>query len=173
MDKTKWLWPLLATLFLCSHPNPTRAEGTSLTLPGGCTPLSLCFDFANINLPIAGVAGGNAVVFVGEPLNGSVAVLSRFTGNQIAQLPPPPNGFVLPFIMHSLGDGRLAVLDAGGLPRPQPFVPANPVIYEYNYSFDPLQGFTARLVRAIGFATVLVGFPEDFVHLDDGRYLLS
>jgi len=133
----------------------------------------LCFDYSNFNVPIAGVAGGNAVVFVGEPLNGSVAVLSRFTGQEIAQLPPPPNGFVLPFIMHSLGDGRLAVLDAGGLPQPQPFVPANPVIYEYAYSFSPLQGFSASLVRTVSFANVLVGFPEDFVHLGDGRYLLS
>jgi hypothetical protein len=133
----------------------------------------LCFDYANLNVPIAGVAGGNAVVFVGEPLNGSVAVLSRFTGKQIAQLPPPPNGFVLPFIMHSLGDGHLAVLDAGGLPQPQPFVPANPAIYEYKYSFSPLHEFSAALVRTISFANVLVGFPEDFVHLDDGRYLLS
>jgi len=130
-------------------------------------------DYSNFNVPIAGVAVGNAEVFVGEPLNGSVVVLLRATGQAIAQLPPPPNGFVLPFIMHSLGDGHLAVLDAGGLPQPQPFVPANPVIYEYTYGFSPSQGFSASLVRTISFASVLVGFPEDFLHLDDGRYLLS
>jgi hypothetical protein len=156
-----------------SCPELGRAQGTSAAAPGGCAQQFLCFDYANFNVPIAGVAGGNAVVFVGQPLNGNVVVLSRATGQPIAQLPPPPNGFALPFIMHSLGDGHLAVLDAGGLPRPQPFVPANPVIYEYTYSFDPLQGFAASLVRTISFASVLVGFPEDFVHLDDGRYLLS
>jgi len=164
---------LITGLVLLSCQEIGRAQETPPTLPVGCAPQFLCFDFANLNVPIAGVAGGDAVVFVGEPLNGSVAVLSRFTGQRIAQLPPPPNGFILPFIMHSLGEGHLAVLDAGGLPQPQPFVPANPVIYEYTYSFDALQGFTASLVRTISFATVLVGFPEDFAHLDDGRYLLS
>jgi hypothetical protein len=153
--------------------HPTRGQETSPAPLGGCAQQFLCIDYANFNVPIAGVAGGNAVVFVAEPLNQSVAVLSRATGQQIAQLPPPPNGFALPFIMHSLGDGHLAVLDAGGLPRPQPFMPANPVIYEYAYSFSPLHGFSASLVRTISFASVLVGFPEDFVRLDDGRYLLS
>ena len=152
---------------------PASAQETSATLSSGGNQRFFSFDYADFNVPIAGVAGGNAVVFVGEPLNGDVVVLSRATGQPIAQLPPPPSGFVLPFIVHSLGDGHLAVLDAGGLPQPQPFVPANPVIYEYTYRFDPLRGFAASLVRTISFATVLVGFPEDFVHLDDGRYLLS
>ena len=173
MDKMKCFFPLIVCLLLCLYPNPARAQGTSPTLPVGCAPQFLCFDYSNFNAPIAGVAGGIAVVFVGEPLNGNVAVLSRFTGQQITQLPPPPNGFVLPFIIHSLGDNRLAILDAGGLPRPQPFVPANPVIYEYTYNFSPLQRFSASLVRTISFASALVGFPEDFVRLDDGRYLLS
>lgn len=169
----KWLSSLFAWLVLALCPNLSHAQEMSPTLRVGCAQQFLCLDYANINVPIAGVAGGTAVVFVGEPLKGSVIVLSRATGQQIAQLPPPPNGFVLPFIMHSRGDGHLAVLDAGGLPQPQPFVPASPVIYEYSYSFDPLQGFSASLVRTISFASVLVGFPEDFVHLDDGRYLLS
>jgi hypothetical protein len=169
----KWLFSLSAFALLCSHPDQVRAQGTGPSVPAGCAQQFLCFDYANFNVPIAGVASGNGVVFVGEPLNQSVVVLSRSTGQQITQLPPPPNGFALPFIMHSLGEGHLAVLDAGGLPRPQPFMPANPVIYEYAYSFSPLQGFSASLVRTISFASVLVGFPEDFVRLDDGRYLLS
>ena len=173
MEKTKCLFALFGGLLLCLWPHVSCAQETLLTQPVACATQFLCFDYANIDVPIAGVAGGNAVVFVGEPLNGSVVVLSRFTGQQIAELPTPSNGFVLPFIMHSIGDGRLAVLDAGGLPRPQPFGPAQPVIYEYAYSFSPLQGFSASLVRTISFGSVLVGFPEDFVHLDDGRYLLS
>lgn len=159
------------TLLLC--PRLSRAQATPATPSVRCTPTFSCFDYANFNVPIAGVAGGNSVVFVGEPLNGNVVALSRFTGQQIGQLPPPATGFVLPFIMHSLGGGRLAVLDAGGLPEPLPFVPAKPVIYEYTYSFSLLQGFSASLVRSISFASVVVGFPEDFVRLDDGRYLLS
>ena len=173
MKKMKLLFTIFVFLCLYSLPCPILAQGTPPTRSIGCAPRFFCFDSANINVPIAGVAGGNAVVFVGEPLNGQVVVLSRATGQKIDQLPPPPSGFVLPFIMHSLGEGHLAVLDAGGLPRPQPFVPANPVIYEYTYSFSPLQGFSASLIRTISFASVLVGFPEDFVRLEDGRYLLS
>jgi len=134
---------------------------------------SFSYAYAKIGVPIAGVAGGLDVVFVGEPLNGKVIALSRLTGRQIGELPQPPNGFALPLIMHSLGEGRLAVLDAGGLPMPNPFVPANPIIYEYRYAWDLLRGFSASLTRTVSFASVLVGFPEDFVHLDDGRYLLS
>jgi hypothetical protein len=168
----KWLSPVLASLLLAFLPNRGWAQVGPTPLPKRAQRF-VSFDYVNVNNVIAGVAGGNLVVFVGEPLNGSVVVLSRVTGHQIGQLPPPPNGFVLPFIMHSLGKTRVAVLDAGGLPQPQPFVPANPNIYEYSYSFSPKHGFSASLVRTVSFASVLVGFPEDFVHLDDGRYLLS
>jgi hypothetical protein len=54
------------------------------------------FDFANVNAPIAGVAADEAVVFVGEPLNGSVVVLARLTGQQIAELPPPAEWICAP-----------------------------------------------------------------------------
>jgi hypothetical protein len=133
----------------------------------------LSFDFANVDVPIAGVGGDSDVVFVGEPLNGQVVAFSRITGQQIGQLPPPVNGFVIPFIIHSLGAGVVAVLDAGGLPQPNPFVPSNPTIYEYTYTFNPINGFSANLTRTMSFASVLVGFPEDFLQLEDGRFLLS
>jgi hypothetical protein len=143
-------------------------------VPFGVAKRSISFDYVNFNVPIAGVAGGTDVVFVGQPLNGAVIALSRLTGKQIGVLPPPaPNGFVLPFIIHSLGQGKVAVLDAGGLPQPTPFVPTIPSIYEYVYNFDLNQGFSARLVRTVSFAKVLIGFVEDFVHLEDGRYLVS
>src|ERR1700679_3837984 len=67
-------------------------------------PPPLAFDFANITEPIAGVAGTDEVVFVGEPLNGTVLVLSRLTGKQIALLTPPPEGFAIPLIMHNVGN---------------------------------------------------------------------
>jgi hypothetical protein len=156
------------------------SQAQSLTSPNGGGATSqpsgtnqrISFDFANLDVPIAGVAAGETVVFVGEPLNASVVVLSRLTGQQIGVLPPPPNGFAVPFIMHMVGPGRVAVLDAGGLPQPSPFVPVMPAIYEYTYGFGP-GGFSATLVRTISFASVLIGFPEDFVRLDDGRYLMS
>jgi hypothetical protein len=79
---------------------------------------------------------------------------------------------VLPFIMHIVGPNRLAVLDPGGLPQPAPFVPVTPSIYEDTLGFGP-SGFVASLTRTISFASVLIGFPEDFVRLKDGRYLMS
>ena len=150
---------------------------TKLALGSGVAPTEVAadgisFKFAGINAPIAGVAADDAVVFVGEPLNQSVVVLSRLTRQQIGVLPPPPSGFAVPFIMHIVGSNRVGVLDAGGLPQPAPFVPANPTIYEYTYGFGPA-GFSATLTRTISFASVLFGFPEDFVRLDDGRYLIS
>jgi hypothetical protein len=45
-------------------------------LAPGTSKHSISFDYANLDVPIAGVAGGDEVVFVGEPLNGSVIALS-------------------------------------------------------------------------------------------------
>jgi hypothetical protein len=165
----------IALLLIAMVPTGVAQAGTTARPNSDFTAAqrTISFDYANLDVPIAGVAGGHDVVFVGKPLNGSVIALSRLTGRRIGALPPPPNGFVLLFIIHSLGDGWVAILDAGGLPRPQPFVPASPSIYEYTYSFSPDRGFSARLVRTVSFAGVLIGFSEDFVHLDDGRYLVS
>jgi hypothetical protein len=153
---------------------PSISSGIDDFVPLGVAKRSISFDYVNLEVPIAGVAGGTNAVFVGQPLNGAVIALSRLTGKQIGELSPPaPNGFLLPFIIHSLGEGKVAVLDAGGLPQPNPFVPTSPSIYEYAYNFDPNQGFSAKLVRTVSFAGVPIGFCEDFVHLDDGRYLVS
>jgi hypothetical protein len=102
-----------------------------------------------------------------------VLALSPHNARQIGELPQPPGGFVLPFIMHSIGTSRVAVLDAGGLPSPKPFAPANPTIYEYEYSVSAKSGFSATLVRSVSFASVLVGFAEDFAYLGNGSYLVS
>lgn len=159
---------VLAFAMLASSTTETQAA------PGDDAPRQATSRaFAKISVPIAGVAAGEDVVFVGEPLQGSVVVLARSDARPIGMLPPPPDGFALPFIIHSLGEGRVAVLDAGGLPQPSPFKPANPSIYEYAYRFSSERGFSARLTRSISFASVPVGFSEDFVRLDDGRFLLS
>jgi hypothetical protein len=150
----KWLSPALASLVLALLPNHGRAQ------VGDRTPLAeraqrfVSFDYAKINNVIAGVAGGDGVVFVGEPLNGNVVVLSRITGHQIGQLPPPSNGFVLPFIVHSLGNNRVAVLDAGGLPQPQPFVPASPNITDSDSELSSAPRHSA-LVRITHWLTTL------------------
>jgi hypothetical protein len=157
--KTVPIWLLLFSLWPCA----SRGESLHAKIS----------EFAHFDGPIAGVAGGKRVVFVGEPLNGRVTVLSRSDGTKLAELPPPPDGFALPFIIHSLGKGKVAVLDAGGLPQPAPFMPATPRIYEYDYTYSKNAGFSATLSRTVSFDTAFIGFSEDFVRLDDGRYLIS
>jgi hypothetical protein len=130
-------------------------------------------DFVNFTSVIAGVAALREVVFVGEPLDHQVAVFSRRTGIQIGVLPPPPQGFGLPFIMHAISDDRVVILDAGGFPQLAPFAPVNPTLYEYKVNATADGRFSAALVRQTSFSNVLVGFTEDFVRLDDGRYLVS
>jgi len=149
----------------------TATTQSPLTVVAG--PRSVSYDFADLPQIPAGVAGDADVVFVGDPLEGQVLVFSRLTGRQIAKLPPPPSAFVLPFIMHTFGNGHVAILDAGGLPTPKPFTAANPRIYEYDYHVDAFAKFSATLVRTISFANELVGFSEDIVRLDDGEYLLT
>jgi len=132
------------------------------------------FEFAPLDLPFpAGVAATNDVVFVGSPFEGRVVALSRSQGSPLGELPSPPGGFVLPFILKHIAENRIAVLDAGGFPSPLPIVPANPSIYEYDFRFSPHSGFSATLTRTVSFATVTVGFAENFLRLDDGRYLLA
>lgn len=153
--------------------NDNINSNSVLTSKHVITPQSISFDFAKLNWLPAGIAGGERVVFIGSPLEGKVKALSRFITREVGELPPPPDGFVLPLIIEHLGKGRVSVLDAGGFPSPNPFVPANPRIYDYEYSFDLKSGFSAKLVRTINFENVQIGFAEDFVVLDDGRYILS
>jgi len=137
------------------------------------SPHSIAYDYASLDFIPAGVAGGTDVVFVGSPLEGRVVALGRVSGTPIGELPPPPAGFFfLPFIMHATGPHSVAVLDAGGLPSPDPFIPANPTIYEYDYSVTS-SGFTATLVKVVSFESAFIGFSEDFVKTSDGRYVIS
>jgi hypothetical protein len=81
-----------------------RTESVSAALgPAVHGPHSVSFDFAHPNVFFpAGVAAASEVLFVGSPLEGRVVVLSRFDGSQVGELPQPPGGFILPFIMHNL-----------------------------------------------------------------------
>ncbi|WP_394839132.1 PQQ-like beta-propeller repeat protein [Pendulispora rubella] len=193
MTRWKWAAPLLAcaSLYACGSPSDaTTIESGSIEQSSAATDtetppraergkpgnVGVSVDYAYSDIPIAGVAGGKNVVFVGQPINGKVMALDRFTGEPVGELPSPAEGFAVPFIIHTVGDpdeGRVTVLGAGGYPSPKPFLPANPTLYEFSYRYDRLHGFRATRTRDISFASVLVGFAEDFVHLDDGRYLVS
>src|SRR5215207_419755 len=120
----------------------------------------------------AGVAAASDLVFVGSPFEGRVAAYSRLTKQLVGDLPAPPSGFVLPFILKAIDSHTVAVLDAGGFPSPVPFVPATPTIHEYSFQRSFGQ-FSAQLVRSIPFTEALIGFSEDIVKLDDGRYLVN
>ena len=137
-------------------------------------PIAIARAYLPLDLSFpAGVAAGRDIIFVGAPFEGRVAAYSRLQRKYIADLPLPPNGFVLPFIMKSVSDNRVAVLDAGGFPSPKPFVPSNPTIYEYEYKYRPVSGFTAELVRSMRLDGATVGFSEDAIQLDDGRFLID
>lgn len=134
---------------------------------------SISFKYAGFETIPAGIAGDRKVVFIGFPMEGRVGVLERRTGLPLGDLPAPESGFMMPFILHSVGPNRVAVLDAGGFPSPQPFFPANPTIYEYEYEQDAGGEFHARLTNSINFKSVEIGFAEDFVKLPNGRYVIS
>jgi hypothetical protein len=149
-------------------PEITSTTSQALVVTG---PNAVAFEYTDVQFAPAGVAAGESVIFVGDPLDGDVFALSRVTGAILGQLPQPPGGFALPFIMHELGPGRVGVLAAGGLPNPA--VPSNPNIYEFTYSLDFNGTFSATLERTVSFANEVIGFPEDFIRLDDGRELMS
>jgi hypothetical protein len=138
------------------------------------TPLGISLPYMEVPLVFpAGVAGGEKVVFIGSPFEGRVAAFSRFGEEPLGDLPPPEQGFILPFILKSTDSEVVTVLDAGGFPSPLPFVPANPILYEYEYSYNRSSGFSAELIRSIPFTGALIGFAEDAIRLDDGRYLVD
>jgi len=136
-------------------------------------PRSTISNYTEVPYFPAGIAAGKDVVFIGDPLEARVIAYSRSTGHEIGELPPPPGGFVLPFIMHGAGEGKVQILGAGGLPEPIPFVPAHPFIYEYSYRVTSSGGLDATMTRLVDSEGTVVGFPEDFVRLDDGRILLT
>lgn len=122
------------------------------------------------NMP-HGIGGDEDLVFVTEPLNGAVAVLDRNSGREVAQLPQPPGGFLLPFTLRVPHTGTVVVLDAGGFPDPN--VPAIPRVYEYTYELGRKNAFTATLTRSVVLENLPVVYTEDLEVLDDGTIIVS
>jgi len=155
--------------------DPTEALGAAREEVKGesCAPEVSSYKYLELDPPLpGGVAAGEKVVFVGDPLEGRVFEYSRQTGAKIGELPQPPSPFVLPFMMKHIAPNKVAIMDAGGFPTPLPLVPANPTIYEYTYTSNG-RTVNAKLTRSIPFSTALIGFSEDIVLLKDGRYLLA
>jgi hypothetical protein len=120
-----------------------------------------------------GIAGDRTLVFATEPGIGPsaagarVVVLDRFTGREVAVLPPPPGGFTLPFTLRVPSPGHLVVLDDAGFPPQGP-----PTVYDYAYRTDR-QGFHAAVSRTVSFAGLPLAFAEDVEVLPDGQYVVS
>jgi hypothetical protein len=120
-----------------------------------------------------GIAGDERYVFTTEPgigvaTNGArVVVLDRFSGKEVATVPPPPNGFKLPFTLRVPRSGHLVVLDSGGFPPVGP-----PVVYDYEYR-NERHGFKAKLTRTVDFAGNPLVFAEDVEVLPNGEYVVS
>jgi hypothetical protein len=78
-------------------------------------------------------------------------VLDRFTGLEVAKVPAPSRGLLLPFSIRVPSPGHLVVLDSGGFPNPN--VPSIARVYDCDYELDPLTHcFSAGLTRTVSFA---------------------
>lgn len=123
------------------------------------------------NLP-HGVAGDDRLIFVTEPLNARVVVIDRASGQEVGELPAPPDGFLLPFELRTSRANELVVLDAGGFPSPTAL--AIPRVYDFRYQYSPgTKVFRATLTRTVRFDGIPIIFSEDVEVLSDGRYVVS
>src|SRR5215475_9695895 len=95
---------------------------------------AIAFEYADRSHLITAAAGDTQIVFVTEPLNQRLAVLDRFSGNEVGQVPTPPGGFLLPFSVRVPRPERLVVLDSGGFPNPS--VPSIARVYDYDYQWN-------------------------------------
>jgi hypothetical protein len=133
---------------------------------------SAAFEYADRSHLTTAAGGDTNIVFVVEPLNRQIAVLDRFTGLEVGQVPAPLGGFLLPFSIRVPSPGHLVVLDSGGFPNPN--VPSIARVYDYNYSWDPLTpSFSASLTRTVSFAGLPVVFAEDVEVASSDLYVVA
>ena len=165
---------ILALLALASQgcAAPSELEPSEEALRVEVRRDAIALELARRDTMPHGIAGDESLLFVTEPLDGRVVVLDRFTGAQIAVLPPPADGFLLPFTARVTQTGHLVIMDAGGFPSPVEL--ATPRVYDYEYRYRRrARRFEATLVRSVRFDGVPIGFAEDLAVLDDGAYALS
>ncbi|MDP3274205.1 MAG: hypothetical protein Q8Q09_03360 [Deltaproteobacteria bacterium] len=133
---------------------------------------AVAYDYGSRNTLTHGIAGDERLVFVTEPLASRVVVLDRITGSEIAVLPAPAGGMVLPFTLRVSRTGRLVVMDAGGFPNPS--IPSVARVYDYDYSYNPTtRAFSATVARTVRFDGLPLVFAEDLEVLPDGTYVLA
>ena len=100
---------IAATAMLTSTP-AQQLPRLDAALPGHrlvINSISVAFEYADRSQLTTAAAGDTNLVFVAEPLNQRIAVLDRFTGFEVGQVPAPPGGFLLPFSIRVPGPGHL------------------------------------------------------------------
>jgi hypothetical protein len=168
---------LLATILAISLLDLSSASAQQIdaAAPGrrvALAPRSVSYGYADRDNLVFGVAGDTHLVFVSEPLTRRIAVLDRFTGAEVGQVPGPPAGFLLPFSLRVPGPGRLVVLDSGGFPNPSE--PSVARVYDYAYAWNARsRAFTASLVRTVSFAGLPLVFAEDVEVTSSGLYVVA
>jgi hypothetical protein len=133
-----------ALLVMVVPPTPALSQQPEASPRVNVRNHGVSFDYASVSTPIAGVAAGQDVVFVGEPLNASVIVLSRLTGKQVGELPPPP------IIMDSRSRSSCITSERIKLPFSMPAVFPSRVL-----SFRRAQPFTSTRIGPILDSTFL------------------
>ncbi len=165
----------IALLLVALTGVPASAQQAETATTGGrvvVSPRPVAFEYADRPNLTFGVDGDTRLVFVTEPLARRIAVLDRFLGQAVAEVPAPPGGFLLPFSVRVPGPGRLVVLDPGGFPNPT--VPAIARVYDYNYEWNPLtRTFTAWLTRTVSLAGLPVVFAEEVEITESGLYIVA
>lgn len=171
------------TLLLALFTSATQAGEVSLDRPEqgapehaapgmSIGPRGQALAYARRDTLVSAAAGDSRLVFVTQPLAASVAVLDRFTGRQLGELPPPPGGWLLPFSLRVPGEGHVVVLDSGGFPSPT--APSVPRVYDYRVFYNPhtlqLHATLERIVRFDGLPLV---FAEDVEVTPSGHYVVS
>jgi hypothetical protein len=166
---------MVAVLTACMA--PTEAEPSDIgaseeelrVVPGR---RAIGIDTVRSENMVHGIAADENLVFVTEPLNGRVVAYSRLTGCEIAELPAPEGGFLLPFTIRAPHPGRLVILDSGGFPSPT--IPAIPRVYDYSYRWNwRTHSLEATLTRTVRFDGLPVVFGEDLEVLADGTYVMA
>jgi len=132
----------------------------------------IAYDFGHQPTVTSSAAGDSRLVFVAEPLGQAVAVLERYTGQQLGTLPAPPAGWLLPFSLRVPREGHVVVLDSGGFPSPT--VPSIARVYDYDVQYDERSHqLTATLTRTVSFEGLPLVFAEDVEVTSSGLYVVS
>lgn len=180
MTRHRLCLPGFALLFAltlgAARGQPTELEAFSMPprpAPGvAIGPRGLALAYARRDTLVSAAAGDSRLVFVTQPLTASVAVLDRFTGRPLGQLPAPPGGWLLPFSLRVPHEGHVVVLDSGGFPSPT--APSVPRVYDYRVFYNPhtlqLHATLERIVRFDGLPLV---FAEDVEVTSSGHYVVS